>query len=170
MKIIRKAIYPSPCSLLFLPFLLSFFVFGSVSPSLSRLLFFPQSSLITLYIHWMGIAFSPLPPRPWWTTCPVPDGNRGTFIRRGDRLDSNNLLILIILITSRISERDVCTFRYFRLPSAPSPRTSFAIYEFPSIFSTNFVQYNARRILLYRIIFPSPFIFNEEHYTFRFIS
>lgn len=108
MKIIRKAIYPSPCSLPFLPFLLSFprvesarlsYSYSSFL-SLSLSPFLPRSfSLITLYIHWMRIVFSALK----WTICPGRDGNRGTFIRRSNRSDSNSLLISMILIITLYS-------------------------------------------------------------------
>lgn len=120
MKIIRKAIYPSPCSLLFLPFLLSFFVrLRLLFPPLSFSLFASRPLLLYTYIEWECS-------RPWWTTCPVPDGNRGTFIRRSDRLDSNNLLILIILITSYFRTRCLHV-PLFSITAASSPccRASF---------------------------------------------
>lgn len=164
MKIIRKAIYPSPCSLLFLPSLLSFFVRLCFSFFLPPYLFASRPLLLYTYIEWESCS------RPWWTTCPVSDGNRGTFIRRNDRLDSNNLLILIILITSYFRTMFACSviFDYCRLKSV---FLSFVIYEFQNIFNKNLC--NTTCDVFYkqlRIIFPSLFVFNEEHYVFCFIS
>lgn len=62
MKIIRKAIYPSPCSLLFLPFLLSFSVWLSAFLSLSLSLRFFFSVVLPYYfIHTLNGNRVPVP-------------------------------------------------------------------------------------------------------------
>lgn len=64
MKIIRKAIYPSPCSLLFLPFFLSFVLrlgFAFLPLSLSPSLFFSVFVLPYYFIHTLNGNRVPVP-------------------------------------------------------------------------------------------------------------
>lgn len=128
MKIIRKAIYPSPCSLPFLPFLLALFAGSasrlSLAPSLPPSPAFPLLSLYPVvvvfpyyFIHTLNGNRVPVSDE---RLVPVPDGNRGTFIRRANRPYGNNLLYNadninnLVFSRARYTRRVAClaTFNY----------------------------------------------------------